>query len=100
MERPKPAADFDGDGVRDVLAGMNPLRELRPGAYSNDLYPGVDGLLTRFGSDTFPNSSNYYFWAGSEPKFGYSGVTVEAITQDGQDITATLSFVPWTPGKK
>jgi hypothetical protein len=70
------------------------------GAFSNDLYPGVQGLLKRFGSDTSPNSSNYYFWAGSEPKFGYSGVTVDDIAESGDTITARLSFVPWSPSRK
>ena len=64
-----------------------------------DLYPG-SSAVTAYGSGTSPNSSNYYFWAGSEPKFGYSGVTVEAIKETSGQITARLSYVPWTPGKK
>ena len=56
-----------------------------------DLYPGALGV-TRFGSDTLPNSSSYYFWAGSEPKFGYSGVTVNNIAEVDGVITADLSF--------
>jgi hypothetical protein len=56
-----------------------------------DLYPSALGV-TRFGSDTLPNSSSYYFWAGSEPKFGYSGVTVDSIAETEGIITADLSF--------
>ncbi len=68
-------------------------------ANTGDLYPGPFGV-TRFGSETFPNSSSYYFWGGSEPKFGYSGVTVENIAEAGGNISATASFVPWMPAKK
>ena len=57
-----------------------------------DLYPGEMGIM-RFGDGTLPNSSSYYFWAGSEPKFGYSGVTVDNIAEDDGVITADLSFV-------
>jgi M6 family metalloprotease-like protein len=66
---------------------------------SGDLYPGSLGK-TEFSSYTYPNSSNYYFWGGAEPKFGYSGVTVKNI-QEGKDgiISANFSFVPWTPKK-
>jgi M6 family metalloprotease-like protein len=70
------------------------------GYFKSDLYPGVLGAFTRFGSDTSPNSSNYYFWAGSEPKFGYSGVTVADIRDVGGLIRANVSVVPWAPGKK
>jgi hypothetical protein len=57
--------------------------------------------VTTFGNDTHPNSSNYYFWAGSEPKFGYSGVTVSGITENGAGlVSANLSFARWAPGKK
>jgi len=71
-----------------------------------DLYPGAWGV-TQFGNGTSPNSSSYYFWGGSTPKFGYSGVTVsgiaeEALQPDGSGglVTATLSFDPWTPGRR
>jgi hypothetical protein len=66
---------------------------------SGDLYPGLYSVTT-FGSDTRPNSSTYYFWGGSEPKHGYSGVTATNIAETGGVITARLSFVPWTPTKK
>jgi hypothetical protein len=59
-----------------------------------DLYPGPWGVR-RFGNETLPNSSSYYFWAGSAPKFGYSGVTVADIQETGQSISAHFSFVPW-----
>jgi immune inhibitor A len=61
--------------------------------FAGDLYPGpLD--VTSFGSDTRPNSSSYYFWAGSTPIFGYSGITVENITESGGNINANFSFVP------
>lgn len=66
---------------------------------SGDLYPGLYGV-TSFSSYTKPNSSNYYFWGGSDPKYGYSGVTVTNIQEAGGVITATMKFVPWTPSKK
>lgn len=66
--------------------------------YEGDLYPGAKGV-TRFGSNTAPNSSTYYFWSGSAPKFGYSGVTVDNITEKNGDVSATFSFQPWKPGK-
>jgi M6 family metalloprotease-like protein len=66
---------------------------------SRDLYPGSLGV-TSFGSNTRPNSSSYYFWGGSEPKFGYSGVTVTDIEETSGVITATMSFVPWRSTKK
>jgi M6 family metalloprotease-like protein len=65
---------------------------------SGDLYPGLYNK-TEFSSYTYPNSSNYYFWGGSEPKFGYSGVTVKNIVENNGVITANFSFVPWTPKK-
>ena len=61
---------------------------------AGDLYPGSTGK-TEFGSYTYPNSSNYYFWGGSDPKFGYSGVTVKNIEEIAGVIIANFSFVPW-----
>ena len=58
---------------------------------TGDLYPGALGV-TRFGNDTHPNSSSYYFWPGSEPKYGLSGVTVDNIAEVNGVITAYLSF--------
>jgi hypothetical protein len=52
-----------------------------------------------FSSYTSPNSSNYYFWGGSDPKYGYSGVTVKNILEKDGVIKANFSFVPWTPKK-
>ena len=69
------------------------------GADSADLYPGSLGIHS-LGSRTSPNTSNYYFWAGSEPKFGYSGVTVDNIQEAAGIITADLSSIPWTPPNK
>jgi M6 family metalloprotease-like protein len=63
---------------------------------SGDLYPGHWGI-TRFDSYSDPNSSNYYFWNGSDSKYGFSGVTVVNIQEKNGDITADFSFVPWTP---
>ena len=67
-------------------------------ADSGDLYPGSLGIQS-LGSTTRPNTSNYYFWAGNVPRFGYSGVTINDIRETGTTITATLSYVPWTPQK-
>lgn len=66
------------------------------GADAMDLYPGALGI-TRLNSYTRPNTSNYYFWGGSAPKFGYSGVTVKSIQETGTTISADLDFIPWTP---
>jgi hypothetical protein len=66
---------------------------------AGDLYPGSLGV-TSFGSATRPNSSSCYFWGGSEPKYGYSGVTVTDIAETGGVITAKMAFVPRTPTKK
>lgn len=63
---------------------------------SGDLYPGHWGV-TSFDSYTEPNSSNYYFWNGSDSKYGFSGVTVRNIKEEGGQITADFSFIPWTP---
>jgi immune inhibitor A len=56
-----------------------------------DLYPGTLGV-TRFGSFTRPNSTSYYFWRGSKPMFGFSGVTVHNIEETAGVVTADLSF--------
>ena len=64
--------------------------------YSGDLYPGHWGI-TKFDSYTEPNSSSYYFWNGSDPKYGYSGVTVQNIVESNGEVTADFLFVPWTP---
>lgn len=50
--------------------------------FNGDLYPGPLNVF-RFGTDTKPNSSTYYFWAGSAPKFGYSGITADNIIETG-----------------
>lgn len=87
-------ADDRWDLERGVYS--NPTGEYSP-TLAGDLYPGSTGA-TEFSSYTFPNSSNYYFWGGSEPKFGYSGVTVKNIAESSDGIiTADFSFVPWTP---
>jgi M6 family metalloprotease-like protein len=59
-----------------------------------DLYPGSLKART-FGNETRPNSSNYYFWAGSSPKFGYSEITLTDIFENCFSISASFSFVPW-----
>jgi M6 family metalloprotease-like protein len=56
-----------------------------------DLYPGKKGV-TSFGSNTTPNSTSYYFWAGNDPQFGYSGVTVDTISEKDGKVTARFSF--------
>ncbi len=67
--------------------------------FRNDLYPGPLGV-TSFGNNTLPNSSSYYFWGGSSPKFGFSGVTVRNITENGGTVKADFSFQPWAPVTK
>jgi hypothetical protein len=67
--------------------------------FAGDLYPGLRGV-TGFGNSTLPNSSSYYFWGGSDPKFGYSGVTVRNITENDGTVTADFTFEPWTPAGK
>ena len=37
-------------------------------------------------------STSYYFWAGSDPQFGYSGVTVQNIAEKSGSVTAKFSF--------
>ena len=69
------------------------------GYFRSDLYPGSFGV-TSFTSYTRPNSSSYYFWGGSAPKFGYSGVTVTDIREEGALIMARLAFEPWRPAGK
>jgi M6 family metalloprotease-like protein len=64
------------------------------GSLAGDLFPGSMGK-TSFGNRTLPNSSSYYFWGGSAPKFGYSGVTVENIVESDGVITADLSYNPF-----
>jgi immune inhibitor A len=63
-----------------------------------DLYPGSRNV-TKLGNFTYPNTSSYYFWMGSLPKFGYSGVTVTNIKEVNGTITCTLSYQSVT-GKK
>jgi len=82
---------IQADDHWDLEHGMN-------AADDGDLYPGSHDV-TSLGSTTKPNTSNYYFWAGNAPKFGYSGATITDIQEIGSTITATLSFTPWTPQK-
>ncbi len=60
---------------------------------AGDLYPGPNNV-TSFGNDTRPNSSSYYFWVGSAPIFGYSGITVDNIIESEGNISASFSYVP------
>jgi M6 family metalloprotease-like protein len=75
---------IQADGLWDLEHGLITR-------FTRDLYPGSLGR-TSFGNFTSPNSSAYYFWAGSAPKFGLSGVTVEDIVERGGVITATLRY--------
>jgi M6 family metalloprotease-like protein len=86
-------ADDRWDLERGVY--IPPTNNVSP-SLAGDLYPGITNA-TEFSSYTFPNSSNYYFWGGSDPKFGYSGVTVKNIQEINGIIWAEFSFVPWTP---
>jgi len=61
------------------------------GYFRSDLYPGIWGV-TSFSRFTSPNSSSYYFWGGSAPKFGYSGVTVDEVSERNGVITARLRY--------
>jgi immune inhibitor A len=62
--------------------------------FTGDLYPGPLNVMN-FGNDSKPNSSSYYFWAGSAPKFGYSGITADNIIETGEgNISVNFSFVP------
>jgi hypothetical protein len=63
-------------------------------SWLGDLYPGSLGI-TELSSYTKPNTSSYYFWGGSDPKFGYSGVTVTDIKETGGVVSANFSFVPF-----
>ena len=74
------------------------LEHGRNAADGGDLYPGSLGV-TEISSFTKPNTSNYYFWTGNAPRFGYSGITIKNIAEEGGVVTATLSFVPYTPQK-
>jgi immune inhibitor A len=69
------------------------------GYFRSDLYPGSFGV-TSFTSFTRPNSSSYYFWGGSDPKFGYSDVTVTDIKEENGLVMADLAFVPWRSSRK
>jgi M6 family metalloprotease-like protein len=66
---------------------------LERGAYGDpgDLYPGVHNV-TSFGTNTFPNSSSYYFYAASAPHFGYSGATVDNIVESNGMVSANLYY--------
>jgi immune inhibitor A len=82
---------MQADGLWDLEHGVVTIL-----SYSGDLYPGFN-KVTSFGSGTSPNSSSYYFWAGSAPKFGYSGVTVTNIAETtAGNISASFSFVPYS----
>jgi M6 family metalloprotease-like protein len=89
-------ADDRWDLERGVY--IPPTNNVSP-SLAGDLYPGLTNA-TEFSSYTFPNSSNYYFWGGSDPKFGYSGVTVKNIQEIDGIIWAEFSFVPWTPRRR
>lgn len=65
---------------------------------AGDLYPGSWGR-TSFTSTTLPNSSSYWFWGGSDPKYGYSGVTVQNIQETNGTVRASLSYVPFKTRK-
>jgi immune inhibitor A len=66
-----------------------------------DLFPGYYGVHA-FGTYTFPNTSSYYFWGGSLPKFGYSGVNLTGIQETDSKgrcarcISADFGWLDWT----
>ncbi len=61
-------------------------------SYGSDPYPGTFGV-TSLSDDTFPNTTSYYFWAGSRPPFGYTHIAITGISEVGGVINATL----WVP---
>ena len=90
----KPAANGESHYGISILQADG-LWDLEHGLFTrfrSDLYPGTGGV-TSFGSFTSPNSTSYYFWGGSAPKFGYSGVTATEISEARGTIRARLGFV-------
>lgn len=57
---------------------------------SADLYNPT--TATSFGSKTSPNNTSYYFWAGSSPRFMYSGVAMSGLKEENGVISAKLFF--------
>ena len=64
------------------------------GTYGSQPYPGTLGV-TSLTDNTFPNTTSYYFWAGSYPPFGYTHIAITNITENNGTISATL----WVPGE-
>ena len=64
-------------------------------SYGSQPYPGTLGV-TSLTDDTFPNTSSYYFWAGSRPPFGYTHISITDISETGGTISTTL----WVPGEQ
>ena len=80
------------------LIQADDLWGLEKGLYTfssgSDAYPGAFGV-TSLSDDTFPNTTSYYFWAGSRPPFGYTHISISGISETGGVIQATL----WVPGE-
>jgi immune inhibitor A len=77
---------LQADDRWDLEHGVN-------GGDPGDLYPGA-GNVTSLGSTTQPNTSSYYFWQGTAPKFGFSGITASGIAENNGQVSLTLSFAP------
>ena len=64
--------------------------------WASQPYPGTLGI-TSLTDDTFPNTTSYYFWAGSSPPFGYTHISITDIVEDSAgQVTATL----WVPAEE
>jgi hypothetical protein len=63
--------------------------------YGGHPYPGTSGK-THLTDTTFPNTTSYYFWASSQPPFGYAHIGFTNIIETGGVIGATL----WVPAEK
>jgi immune inhibitor A len=63
--------------------------------YGSQPYPGTLGI-TSLTDDTFPNTTSYYFWAGSQPPFGYTHISVTDISETAGTVSATL----WVPAEQ
>jgi immune inhibitor A len=63
--------------------------------YGGHPCPGTSGK-TSLTDGSFPNTTSYYFWAGSQPTFGYTHIGITDITEKNRVIGATL----WVPAEK
>ncbi len=57
--------------------------------YGSQPFPGTLGI-TSLTDNTFPNTTSYYFWSGSQPPFGYTHISITDISETDGIISATL----------